>query len=145
MRPWEPGSKTDYDQKKSEIHKQIEASFHPSKGKALSNRASSLFYILMAIFTLLISIPWPLLFISLCLFFKRTPDMWQSHISIFCLCPEAAEIYITQNIFPLQTAGFRDVRKISDTAILAAITMHPPARGQNSINRPKLDRYAQGT
>lgn len=28
--------------KKSEIHKQIEISFHPSKGKALTNRASSL-------------------------------------------------------------------------------------------------------
>lgn len=113
MRPWEPGSKTDYDQKKSEIHKQIEVSFHPSKGKALKesqlplpNSHGSFFFVSNSTLTT---------FISLCLyfvFFFKTPDMWQSHISISCLCPEAAQIYIKNaKRFSTSNCGIQGCKK----------------------------------
>lgn len=66
-------------------------------------------------------------FLCLFFFFLRLQIVAEPHF-IFYLCPKAAEMYVTK-LFP--TSNCRYVRKISDTAILAAIATHLPAWGQN--------------
>lgn len=130
MRPWEPGSKTDYDQKKWNLQtKEVQfcnqkessmASTWKLNQLSLSNSHGCFFSITNGMLSISVCFLVPLF-----LPFLRH-HVCGSHISIFCLHPEALEIYMkTTKCFPTSNCRIRGCKKNTQHCeILAEITMH---------------------